>query len=69
MAGRAGWARRAVERDDGTAFSLIQFKSACTQIGPPEVSPKMHSAESWTVLAGPEGNEFCVVRPKETLIR
>jgi hypothetical protein len=26
-------------------------------------------AESWTVLTGPEGNEFCVVRPKETLIR
>jgi Glyoxalase-like domain len=26
-------------------------------------------AESWTVLASPEGNEFCVVRPKETLIR
>jgi predicted enzyme related to lactoylglutathione lyase len=25
--------------------------------------------ESWTVLADPEGNEFCVVRPKETLIR
>ena len=25
-------------------------------------------AESWTVLANPEGNEFCVVRPKETLI-
>ena len=24
-------------------------------------------AESWTVLADPEGNEFCVVRPKETL--
>lgn len=24
--------------------------------------------ESWTVLADPEGNEFCVVRPKETLI-
>ena len=23
-------------------------------------------AESWTVLADPEGNEFCVVRPKET---
>ena len=22
-------------------------------------------AESWTVLADPEGNEFCVVRPKE----
>ena len=26
-------------------------------------------AESWTVLADPEGNVFCVVRPKETLIR
>jgi hypothetical protein len=26
-------------------------------------------AESWTVPAGPEGNEFCVVRPMETLIR
>jgi predicted enzyme related to lactoylglutathione lyase len=24
--------------------------------------------ESWTVLADPEGNEFCVIRPKETLI-
>jgi predicted enzyme related to lactoylglutathione lyase len=26
-------------------------------------------AESWRVLADPEGNEFCVIRPKETLIR
>jgi predicted enzyme related to lactoylglutathione lyase len=25
-------------------------------------------AESWTVFADPEGNEFCVVRPKATLI-
>jgi predicted enzyme related to lactoylglutathione lyase len=25
--------------------------------------------ESWAVLADPEGNEFCVVRPKETLTR
>ncbi|WP_069770277.1 VOC family protein [Streptomyces sp. LUP30] len=24
--------------------------------------------ESWTVLIDPEGNEFCVVRPKATLI-
>ncbi|MPY30982.1 VOC family protein [Streptomyces adustus] len=24
--------------------------------------------ESWTVLADPEGNEFCVVRPKTNLI-
>jgi hypothetical protein len=26
-------------------------------------------AESWIVLADPEGNEFCVIRPKQTLIR
>jgi len=25
-------------------------------------------AESWTVLADPEGNEFCVVRPKSSLV-
>lgn len=25
-------------------------------------------AESWTVLADPEGNEFCILRPKKTLI-
>lgn len=25
--------------------------------------------ESWTVLADPEGNELCVIRPKETLTR
>jgi predicted enzyme related to lactoylglutathione lyase len=25
-------------------------------------------SESWTVLADPEGNEFCVVRPKQTLV-
>jgi predicted enzyme related to lactoylglutathione lyase len=24
--------------------------------------------ESWTVLADPEGNEFCVVRPKRNLV-
>lgn len=24
--------------------------------------------QSWTVLADPEGNEFCVVRPKQTLV-
>ena len=24
--------------------------------------------ESWTVLADPEGNEFCVVRPKVSLV-
>jgi catechol 2,3-dioxygenase-like lactoylglutathione lyase family enzyme len=25
-------------------------------------------AESWIVLADPEGNEFCIIRPKRTLI-
>lgn len=25
-------------------------------------------AESWTVLADPEGNEFCILRPKTTLV-
>jgi predicted enzyme related to lactoylglutathione lyase len=25
--------------------------------------------ESWTVLADPEGNEFCILRAKRTLIR
>jgi predicted enzyme related to lactoylglutathione lyase len=25
-------------------------------------------AESWVVLTDPEGNEFCVVRPKRTLV-
>lgn len=24
--------------------------------------------ESWTVLADPEGNEFCILRPKTTLV-
>jgi hypothetical protein len=27
------------------------------------------SEESWTVLADPEGNESCAVRPKKTLTR
>jgi Glyoxalase-like domain len=26
-------------------------------------------AQSWTVLADPQGNEFCLIRPKETLTR
>ena len=38
-------------------------------IGTDEKGIGQTSAESWTVLADPEGNEFCVIRPKETLIR
>ena len=37
-------------------------------LGARQVDIGQTGAESWTVLADPEGNEFCVVRPKETLI-
>jgi predicted enzyme related to lactoylglutathione lyase len=37
-------------------------------IGARRVDIGQTGQESWTVLADPEGNEFCVVRPKETLI-
>ena len=38
-------------------------------LGASRVDIGQTGAESWTVLADPEGNEFCVIRPKETLIR
>ena len=38
-------------------------------LGARQVDIGQTGAESWTVLADPEGNEFCVVRPKETLTR
>jgi predicted enzyme related to lactoylglutathione lyase len=37
-------------------------------IGARRVDVGQTGQESWTVLADPEGNEFCVVRPKDTLI-
>ena len=37
-------------------------------LGAPRVDVGQTGTESWTVLADPEGNEFCVVRPKATLI-
>jgi predicted enzyme related to lactoylglutathione lyase len=37
-------------------------------LGARHVDVGQTGAESWTVLADPEGNEFCVVRPKDTLI-
>jgi hypothetical protein len=37
-------------------------------LGARRVDVGQAGAESWTVLADPKGNEFCVVRPKETLI-
>jgi predicted enzyme related to lactoylglutathione lyase len=36
-------------------------------LGAHRVDVGQTGAESWTVLADPEGNEFCVVRPKLTL--
>ena len=38
-------------------------------LGARRVDIGQSGAESWTVLSDPEGNEFCVIRPKETLIR
>jgi hypothetical protein len=38
-------------------------------LGARRVDIEQTGGEFWTVLADPEGNEFCVVRPKETLIR
>lgn len=37
-------------------------------LGATKVEIGQTGEESWTVLADPEGNEFCVVRPKTTLI-
>ena len=37
-------------------------------LGARRVDIGQKGTESWTVLADPEGNEFCVVRPKTTLI-
>ena len=36
-------------------------------LGARQVDIGQTGQESWTVLADPEGNEFCVIRPKETL--
>jgi len=37
-------------------------------LGASRVDIGQTGTESWTVLADPEGNELCVVRPKQTLI-
>jgi hypothetical protein len=38
-------------------------------LGASRAGIRQTGAESWTILADPEGNEFCVIRPKETQIR
>jgi predicted enzyme related to lactoylglutathione lyase len=37
-------------------------------LGATQVAIGQTGDESWTVLADPEGNEFCVVRPKQDLV-
>jgi len=37
-------------------------------LGARRVDIGQSGTESWTVLADPEGNEFCILRPKKTLI-
>ena len=37
-------------------------------LGARQVDVGQTGRESWDVLADPEGNEFCVVRPKGTLV-
>jgi predicted enzyme related to lactoylglutathione lyase len=37
-------------------------------LGATHVDVGQTGEESWVVLADPEGNEFCVVRPKRTLV-
>jgi predicted enzyme related to lactoylglutathione lyase len=37
-------------------------------LGARHVDVGQSGQETWTVLADPEGNEFCVLRPKRTLI-
>ncbi len=39
-----------------------------TALGARRVDIGQTGEESWVVFADPEGNEFCVVRPKKTLI-
>ena len=52
-----------------SAADRLQEIDRLLALGARRVDIGQTGAESWTVLADPEGNEFCVVRPKETLIR
>ena len=49
------------EDRDGEIERIIALGARRVEIG-------QTGTESWTVLADPEGNEFCVLRPKATLI-
>jgi len=62
-AGAGGFAgcRRAQDRDQEIERLLA--------LGARRVDIEQAGTESWTALADPEGNEFCAIRPKETLTR
>ena len=49
------------EDRDGEIERIISLGARRVEIG-------QTGTESWTVLADPEGNEFCILRPKTTLI-
>jgi predicted enzyme related to lactoylglutathione lyase len=51
-----------VEERDAEIERILALGARPVEIG-------QTGAESWTVLADPEGNEFCVIRPKRTLVR
>ena len=51
-----------------SAADRDQKISRLLALGARRVDIGQTGAESWTVHADPEGNVFCVVRPKETLI-
>ena len=52
-----------------SAADRLQEIDRLLALGARRVDIGQTGTESWTVLADPEGNEVCVVRPKETLIR
>jgi Glyoxalase-like domain len=61
--------REDAERDCLSAIAAAAPPIRRLALGAHRADIGQTGAESWTVLADPEGNEFCVVRPKETLIR
>jgi pimeloyl-ACP methyl ester carboxylesterase len=59
----------AASRPTTSAADRHQEIDRLLALGARRVDIGQTGTESWTVLADPEGNEFCVIRPKETLIR
>ncbi len=58
---RPRWSSSAEDRDQEIERLLA--------LGARRVDIGQTGEESWTFLADPGGNEFCVIRPKETLTR